>query len=458
MRYIVIGGGLAGLIAAWTLRENDPGSDIMVIERNADVGGLLAGIEYSDRGLYFDIGTHIFQETGEAEIDAALLGAIPKADLLHFPVGEGDRAGVVFAGRLQSNTHFPDLRGAMVEPEVFAALREHVEADGEIPEIGRIKPLLNTATDRFGKVFTDHVIAPTLARAYGRPADELAGFALLLPGWARIVLDEYADWSERIGDKRYRALVAVPDQRNLPPALHHGRRSFYSRRRGTRAFIDGLATSLRNNGVEVSCGAHITSIELNSRRVGFIDAKGCERTVISDGIVIATGVVGAAQLIGMDLAAKGLDRPMPHWVINVELEDPCTSDLCYLYGLDESCDWYRVTNYRAFSGDPNDRRLTIEVVGQHHVDSATWPARLTAQLRSVGLIESDTIQFADVHKLGAGFPAPTIRNMQALAGLGIELEAAMPDSVTLGGIGSRPGLFFQNEVVADIYRRVRHLA
>ena len=450
MNYIVIGGGLAGLVAARALRSRYQDADITVIERNATLGGLLGGVEYQDRGLYFDQGTHIFQETGDVNLDGMLLGAVAPTDLIHFPVGAGDFAGTVCGGRLQSNTHFPDLRGT----EFAGDVRSYIDSLSVVPELGRFEPLLSVATARFGKVFTQKVIGPVFARAYAQPAEALAGFAMLLPGWTRVVLDEHANWSERSSSETYRALAAVPDQRDLPVAIHHGRRSYYSRNRGSRAFVEGLADGLRTDGVTIECGTTIVSLDVAERSLELIDITGAERTLTAHGIIIATGVVGAAQLLGMNLAQKGLDRPMPHWIVNVVLEDPCLSDLCYLYGLDASCDWYRVTNYRAFSGDAADRRLTIEVIGRHDVDAKIWPGRLVTQLRDAGLLSNAGIEFADVRKLSAGFPAPTTKNLRALAGLGLELNASLPTGVMLGGIGASGGLFFQNEVVTDIYRRV----
>jgi hypothetical protein len=104
------------------------------------------------------------------------------------------------------------------------------------------------------------------------------------------------------------------------------------------------------------------------------------------------------------------------------------------------------------------QRLTIEVVGRHEFDPITWPKKMVSHLHSIGLIGSSDIRFVDSRKLGSGFPAPTFRNMLALVGLGAELRAAMPHGVMLGGVGSRSGLFFQNEVVSDIYRRVSESA
>ncbi len=454
MRCIVIGGGLAGLMAAKKLRSTRPDAKITVIERNESVGGLLAGVDYNDQELYFDLGTHIFQETGDTEIDKILLNAVSTDDLIHFPVGEGDTAGAVFRGRLQTNTHYPDIRGGVVDANVVASLRGHIaSAEHTLNPVERTASLLETASLRFGALFAEEIVGPTLARAYGHPADALAGFAMLLPGWTRVVVDDHADWEARVCDERYRSLVSVPNQRDLPAELRHARRSFYSRSRGSRAFVDGVANQLCDADVELLCGATILSLDSTRRSIEMIDGKGLSRSLSADLIILATGVIGAAQMLGVDLHRKGFDRPMPHWVVNVVLEQPCDSDLCYLYGLDSDCDWYRVTNYRAFSGNRVDRRLTFEVLGQHSVDS-TYPQRLVNQLHRIGIIASSGIEFAESRKLGSGFPAPTVRNMRALTALGAELSASLPPTIILGGIGARKGLFFQNEIISDLCNRI----
>lgn len=458
MKAVVIGGGLAGLVAARALRAARPNAGITLVERNDSLGGLLGGVQYEAGGHYFDLGTHIFRETGDATLDEFLLGAVRREDLLHYPVGAGDLAGSVFAGRLQSNSHFPDVRDGAVEPRVVEALREHIAHGGPVRALDRMDSLEKAATSRFGGAFAEAVVGPALSKAFGRPAADLAGFALLLPGWTRVVLDDQEVWETAIADERYRALVAVPEQRELPQRLHHGRRSFYSRRHGSRDFIDGLAANLRGEGVDILCGTTILSLDPVRRSIAFIDPEGRERALTADLIIIATGVIGAAHLLGVDLRARGFDAPMPHWVVNVVLENPCLSDLCYLYGMDVDCDWYRVTNYRALTGDPNDRRVTIEVVAQPEVAPTTGPARLVRQLREVGLLTSEGIEFSDARRLSTGFPSPSVRNMQALASLSSEITAGLPPGVMLGGIGATAGLFFQNEVVADLYRRVTALS
>ncbi len=452
MRCIVIGGGLAGLMAAKVLRSRHNDAQISIIERMDTIGGLLGGVEYDEQNLYFDLGTHIFQETGYSELDQVLLNSVPSDDLIHFPVGEGDTAGAVFGGRMQINTHYPDVRGDI---NLVSSLRAHIAStEDAVAPVDRTAPLLETASSRFGDIFSNEIIGPTLARVYGQPADALAGFAMLLPGWTRVVVDDYANWETNAGNERYRSIASVPDQRLLPTELRHGRRSFYSRNRGSRAFVDGIAKKLYEVDVDLLCGATILSLDIARRSIEMIDAKGHTRRLNADLIILATGVIGAAHMLGVDIQRRGFDRPMPNWVINVVLEQPSVSDLCYLYGFDLDCEWYRVTNYRAFSGDKNDRRLTFEVLGKHDVESTTFPQQLTNQLHRLGLLKSSKLEFAKCQKLGAGFPAPTVRNMRALTDLGTELSASLPPTVILGGIGASNGLFFQNEIVTNLCQRI----
>ena len=137
----------------------------------------------------------------------------------------------------------------------------------------------------------------------------------------------------------------------------------------------------------------------------------------------------------------------------IVLDKPCRSDLCYLYGFDRGCDWYRLTNYRAITRDPNDRRLTIKVLGRLEIDQRLLPTHILKRLCHFGFLDSDAIQFSDVLKLSSGFPSPTTQNMDALAALGKYLEADLPEGILLGGIGLSNGLFFQNEVVKHLYDR-----
>jgi protoporphyrinogen oxidase len=454
MNFVVVGGGIAGLLAARRLRFDFPDASIVLIERGQQLGGLLVGSDY-ENDRYFDLGTHVFQETGNSEIDNFLLNSVSPEELIHFDIGQGDLAGAVVSGHLQANTHFTDLRQMSGdEAELVASLRSHFAKIDEFPEIDRGASLLDVATTRFGKPFASRVLAPMLENIFGRSAESLSGFAMLLLGLTRVVVDDYVEWLDQANDEKYRAFFGVPDQRLLPEVYRHSNRSFYSRTRGSFAFVKGMSRVLEQSGVVFKLGASIFELDLEKGFLMLNSSTGQSEMMENvDGIVLATGVIGGAKLLNLDLASFDFDRPMSHDLIHLELEEPVESDLCYLYGLDSSCDFFRITNYRALTGISDDTRLTIEILGCPDPDPEILIPRIVRQLQGLSFVSNSKVSFSRLQRLPAGFPVPTVRNMRALESLSEHLHSLLPPHVRIAGIGARPGLFFQNEIMKDVYER-----
>tara|TARA_B100001094_G_C18191500_1_gene807572 strand:- start:1363 stop:2745 length:1383 start_codon:yes stop_codon:yes gene_type:complete len=459
MNFLVIGGGVAGLLSAHRLRVDYPDASITLIERDHQLGGLLAGVDYG-KGRYFDLGTHVFQETGNPDIDEFLFSIVPPEELIHFDVGQGDLAGSFFSGHLQTNTHFTDLRHWVGDTdEMVASLRSHFAGIKDFPSLDRCASLLDVANLRFGKAYASQVIAPMLEHVFGRSAETLSGFALLLLGLTRVVVDDFPDWLAQSKDEKYRSLFGVPDQRLLPQEYRNSKRSFYSRKRGSFAFVEGITKFLESSGVHFKLGTSIVNLDLETASLHLENSMGQFETIKNlDGIVLATGVIGVAKLLGLDLASFGFDRPMPHDLIHLELKEPVDSDLCYFYGLDSKSDFFRITNYRALTNLADDCRLTIEVLGQKQLNPEVLVPSLTNQLQALGFLSNEEFTFSRLQHLPAGFPVPTVRNMKALESLGIHLENLLYPHTRIAGIGARPGLFFQNEIMKDVFERAARFA
>lgn len=457
MSYLIVGAGLAGLMIAKRLLEKVPGEQIMLIEKNSQPGGLLAGITYPENGLYFDQGTHLFRESSSPEVDQFMMSVIPEADLLLYPPSAGGLAGSVFNGQLQSNSHFPDLRGHPACRQIMSAIMAHVQSETPIVPILHRQSMLEIGYGRFGQCYTDSVLAPVLANMYQRPAEQLAGFAALLPGLTRLVGLDSDEWQQHCDNPRFRELIAVPDQREMPMGYSNPQRRYYARGGGTKTFIKGIVGYLERAGVTLQCEASISYHDLGSGKVVWTDATGVTQEQSVDVLFFATGVVGAAHVLGIDLQSFGFERPLPHRLVHVQLAHRTDSDLCYFYGLDPGLDFYRVTNYGAFSGNPLDRRLTIEVLGDRGMDDALLVETLLLQLHLVGFLRANTVDFFRVENLGMGFPLPTLKNLDAMHRLGVHLREVLPDSVQLFGIGAGDGLFFQNEITTDVHQRMGQL-
>lgn len=452
MNYLIIGGGISGLVSAHAILKGNASAKISIVEKDQNLGGLLSGIEYNDENLYFDTGTHIFQETGNQELDQLLLNAVPSSDLIRFPIGKGDISGTVFNEILQRNSHFPDLRHYS-DSEISKSILKHFENLREVPDICREDSLNKVAKARFGEKFTQQVVAPIFEHTFGLGINSLSAFSLLLTGWTRIIIDDQRKWMCNSNDSLYRSLIAIPEQRNLPLKFHHGRHSFYSKSKGSKAFIQGLATSLTQRGVKILNNCTVTSFEPNYLNLTLNDSNNNEISLKPDKVIFSNGVIGAAKILGLNLSKYHFEKPMRHRVIDVVLKEACDSDLCYLIGLDQSCDWYRATNYSAISGNRSDRRLTIEVLGNKNGDSRNLAARCLSQLKGISFLKSTGTDFCRIRDLPYGFPTPSVSNFKSISELWLDLKASLPENVLVAGIGSNQSLFFQNEVALDIYNR-----
>ena len=457
MKILIIGGGIAGLMAAAGAKKANPDANVKIIEHSSRLGGLLAGIEYPEQGLYYDLGTHIFQETGISDYDTFILNALPEEDRLLFPLGRGDLSGSVFNGRLQKNVHFPDLRQHGDGDRLIGGIKSHISELKEVKKNSRCTKLFDEAAMIFGREYANEVICPILAHVFQLPAERLSAFSLWLPGVTRVVIDDYPKWLRSATDNVYRSVSAVPDQRMLPNHLRHTRRSFYSKRSGSKGVIDGIALALTKLGVEIILKANVAQIDLQNNTIGYKILDKDIETAEYDQLILAVGAIGAAHLLKLDVSGFRFDKPMPHWLLNLQLKGLCSSDLCYIYGLDKGCEWYRVTNYKAFSGDQLDRRLTVEIIGRETVDIKRLPMSIVEQLTTLGLIESSAVDFVNMVHLPSGFPSPTQTNILALQELGSKVSKLLPSNAALCGIGSSGGLFFQNEVAPDAYQKAFRL-
>lgn len=454
MTIAIIGAGISGLVAAARAIELCPGRRVVVIDQAERPGGLLSGRYYSNPELYFDIGTHIYKETGRPEIDRLLRGMVPENELVLMDQQTGDLSGAIYNGRLQANSHFPDIRGHPDLATVAQSLRIQALEASPSPRLDRMRPLLEVSRARFGTSYTDHVVSPILSHVFDRPAEDLAAFSLFLPGITRAILDDADVWHRHESSDSYRALVAYPEQRNLPVPYRHGLGHFYTKPHGSSGVVQSLAQYITKSGVELLMGTTITSVNLDSGHITLKTGEGVKESIFANQIIFATGAIGTARLLGQDLSAVGLDRPMSHWILNLELEASSPSDLCYLYGFDEGCDWYRVTNYAAFSGQPDDRRLTVEVLGDRIGNPENSALQIVQQLYDHGIAGSSKIRFANGFLLKAGFPVPSTRNLQGIQAISGWVRAQIGSKHILCGVGCQNGLFFQNEILVAAYDSV----
>lgn len=457
MKVLIVGAGLGGLVTAGLLKKIDSSTSIDLVESDEVCGGRNYGKFYAGPQLFFDLGTHIPRETGHLGVDALLNDAFWRADDSRPTHGSQALSGLISNGTLQSNSHFLDLRNRSDIEVLRNDLHSTITKNQNSSTADRTSSLRTVAKRRFGHLITDQILLPELENMFRIDRENLAGFALDLAGWSRVIVDAPREWTLRSADQAYRQVVAVPDQRDLPRPFRHNRRDLYHPLLGSRFVIEGLESILKLEGVRFHLGSQVRNLDAANRTAVLTSRGNPDLEIKFDCIVIATGLMGAIKTLGLTHLISSPVEAMRQFVVNVRAGAPVDSDLTYIACSDSSIPWYRVLNYRAITGIQDDHRLTFEFFGAPQESPRLLGKSALLPLVELRLLSSDSIDFVQTEVLRGGFPTPTVENMRNLQQLGMEVSSHTNDFIKVVGTSEEGTLFFQDEILLDAAKKVAQL-
>jgi len=449
---LVLGGGLGGLVAALRLKQIRPQSEVVLIESSSNLGGALRGC--TAMGADFDLGTHIPQQTGIPAIDGLLEQSVPEDLLRRMPSRIGDRSGTMNGANLCVESGFPDLLGS--NPSIAGEVVAHVLAGVKVSESTAIRgtPVRDVAERWFGPRATRESVLPLVAKLFG-PIDGLSGFALELANLTRVRAADEPTWMAHRHDSAFRGRIAFPDQARLPVEYSHSRMSLYPLRGGSGAFVAGLVGLCNEAGVRILNGHRVVALDPESRRVDL--STGPERVTLAYRSLLSTlGPLLTIQLLRGE-AMPGSDRVRYRLVHH--LADPApTPDACYLYDHELASPIFRVTCYRAFSGMPDDVRLTTEVLGRDDIPDVALASTIERRLIEAGVLRVGSTVRSEVMGVRGGFPVPSVETFRNYAAAADALRRYEGPELVVTGVGSDGSAFFQGEVLRHVHASLNRLA
>jgi hypothetical protein len=116
---------------------------------------------------------------------------------------------------------------------------------------------------------------------------------------------------------------------------------------------------------------------------------------------------------------------------------------------------FRITNYAAFSGRSNDKRVTVEVIGAESLSDQLLLKTVELELVRSQLIEKDSIEDSICLSNSYGYPIPTVETFNQFNLDDLELREHEQSGLVTCGLGVSGGLFFQNEILLDLISKVR---
>jgi hypothetical protein len=432
---VVVGGGLAGLVAGLLLLRR--GERVVLVEREAACGGLLRSLDLPG-GRSFDQGTHLARETGVPELDELLLGELaPRAWRSFDTLACGHHA----AGRLQPDSAFLGLE-ALPAPLRARAAAELLALPLDAAQHVELASWLRA---RFGATLCEHVLEPLVLARTGRAARELAPELAPILGLTRV---------RAFAPQAARALKRSPrfDQRLAYPTQGEGwsgLRSYYPRRGGIGAWIAHLSERFEREGGLLFTGQSVRALKRQGARVRTVALSSgyllpCDRLVWT---LPASLCLRAAGLASEDARPAALDAELYHF----EFDAAPAAALLYATNHDARLRCFRATlytNLQARSPAPNAHLCSAEVLRSPDHPAAPEPERIADELRAMGLYPpSARARCLARQTLPSAFPIPGPSERSAAARVLAQARNACSNAHFLGRAN---GGFLMHEVALEV--------
>ena len=245
----VVGGGIAGLAAAWSLVHDHGVHNVTVLESAPQVGGKVAVAEFA--GLPVDIGAEAMLATRPEAVEFAQQVGLA-ADVIHATTAS---ASVLVDGVLKplpvgTVMGVPTDMGVLARSGIFDATAlariplDHVMAR---TEIGADISIGDYVTTRLGPQVVDRLVAPLLGGVYAGAPEKLS-MRSTVPALFAAAVEERS------------LLAAARSVRAAAPAREPGQPVFAGIAGGVGRLAGATRTALVDAGVQVRTGATVREL------------------------------------------------------------------------------------------------------------------------------------------------------------------------------------------------------
>lgn len=466
--YVIVGGGIAGLMIARMIRAHrDPGADIVVVERESHFGGQYSCVDYGAEGGCFDHGMHVYYDACIPEVDDLFTSLLPDSDWHFYEQNLKDAAGIFFNGRLQTGTPWVDLR-SWPEDKLRSALADILLAVRDAPAAGApADDAYAWLLRHYGRTLADEVYTPILQKLYFHHPSQLSPQVIKLSAMNRAVLFDEPVMLDLMRSEGLRARLGYPDQYTLPPYRSRNQRAIYPRRYGFHHVMDRLRDVVAGEGTRLLASSMVDGLAVHDARVDSLRIRRQDGSIETIADVAAlywtSGLPPLAKALGVDFSDLAVDGRPAGWYVHFLLDRPPAMDrLYYFYSFEPGTRTFRITNYSAYCPAAASERgwpLCMEFWSNpgDSADMSVVIEAATRELQQYGVIDSpQRIRFRNAVRVGAGagVPLPTAKNARSLATLRTRIRALGLRNAHAAGVLAEPDVFFVPEVLSDAWHKV----
>lgn len=306
MTAVVIGGGIAGLVAARRLALTTD-ERIVLLEAGERHGGRVSAVELD--GAVLDGGAESFAVRGGAV--RALIEGLGLAGEVVDPVGSAwvalpDRTVPLPVGGLLGIPSSPLATDVRRVVDTGGSLRAYADRLMPVLKVGRYPTLGPLVRGRMGERVLDRLVAPVVENVYGVHPDDVPVDAIA-PG-----LNAAITATGALSAAVLQLRTAAP-----PGAAAQGIAG------GVHRLVEALLAALATSGVEVRTGAPVTALE--PLPAGGFRVSTAEQDLLADRVVLAVDGAAALDLLREAvpaLAAMPRPDPVVSRAVLLSLDDP----------------------------------------------------------------------------------------------------------------------------------------
>ncbi len=427
--------------------------EVVVVEQQAKLGGLYAGID-TPWGLV-DQGVHIPQETGNPAVDALFFEVLPEE---HWHVLSGvrrDIAGNIFAGHLDADSLYPDLRRLPREDYLGCLAGLLDRSSVAHPGFGEAPNLKAFLENRFGSYCAERVFEPIARKIWRQPSEQLSPWAAKIVHLTRVVTHDMEKCAALKASPALDAVIGFSEQLAAPTAQLQSRRSFYPKQFGLEGFVNALTSRLKAAGVRLLTSATVAGFE--GEQMDVLQVKhlksGVTERVAAEGVVWSSPLPVLAKLLGSPSGPLP-DAPLPHRVLHLFLDRaPETGPLYWLWSYDSEDDLVRVSTPEAYCPDAVKAGVHPICIEMHapasDVSDENMLELAEVQLRARGLLAPEThILGGKVHESNRAYFIPTVGNCDAMITWRKAVEERMPRNLVLATQDLSAGVFYLPDILS----------
>lgn len=456
---IVVGGGIAGLVSALLLSENKH-NKITIIEKDKQVGGLLKKYDYKDFGC-FDYGMHNILETGIKQLDSLIFNLLPQEEWQLLEGNKRDLAGVYINNKLQKNSPYIDLR----EYTHYTSFLNSFFNRNDIGsyQIDQFKTAGDFLSKKYGSLITDDVFKSILEKLYKSTIDKLDPMSTVVTPMGRIILLNESVMQEINKSEKLKSLLAYPEQRNLNLNLSSGRKAYYPKKYGIYRIIEAMVEVLKDRNVQLITDDYVTKISHNDKKIDSIKLNSGVEIDNIETFIWSADLINFYKLLSNKALNYNFDLPAKTSVTNIVIDKKLNlDDLYYFYCYEKDLSTFRVTPYYNYSDGAiinGTYKICVEMLIYDDIDSMEiLTKKAISELIQMNLLEKNTnILFAKTEILNNGFPRPTKNNVEILDNIRNEIKDKKISNLINIGILAEKNLFFQTDVLIDLYKKMESL-